>query len=941
MSQSISPVWLLVAALGCAPAVQAPRPSVDPIQGEGQVAVVPPAPARVEPQRIAPPEFAKENGLMPLEATRVTDHARMFPDADGRGVLIAILDSGIDLSTPGLQMTSTGDTKILDLRDFSGEGRVRLETLGPDGDQVTVGGVRLTGFGRVRALNASGPWYGGTLHELMLGAAPGADLDGNGRNTDTLAVIVTRASDGWVLFADTDRDGSLASERPLRDYLVARETFAWRTAGQPAQVTIAVNLAPPSGDGPPRLDLFMDQSSHGTHVAAIAAGRDMFGVRGFDGVAPGAMLLGLKISNNAHGGLSVTGSKLAAMDYAIRFARQRNMPLVINLSFGVGNEAEGTARIDAIVDSVLAAHPEVVMVTSAGNDGPGLSTLGFPATARLPISVGATWPAAFSGDAEPGSDIIAFFSARGGEMAKPEVLAPGFAYATVPGFDAGEEVKNGTSMASPHVAGIVARLVSARRQAGQPIAALQIKQALMVTARPFRDASFVDQGTGTVDAVAAHQWLAANRPVEEFVVTASGARHTAVWRGEGLRSAADTMARFTVRRPGATSPATYRLRSSAPWLRTAATASIGATAEVTVRWDASALGQPGVYGAVVSGWGADTTAGPAFRLVTTIVVPAGGIGETVNQTVSTASGAGRVFFQADSARPFDVRISSTTAQRVLFGSLFQPGGQPNLGESFLPAGFGQAAGEFAVDARDAIRGTWQVTVAPPVGVTGSATVEVFHSPVRITPVRRGDSLTVGLHNLTDTAVEGELFAGIVGAERGMTLTGRGGATRSVPLRIPSWARRAVIDVTMPAEEWPRFTDFGASLVGADGQIIESEPLNYRTARLGADLEEGPDRDAALVLLPGFADPAQDQTWQLAVTVRFYAAEPVLLDMPDGVREVSVAAGARISRVMRLAAPPSWALPDAFAPLGQVAVVVGDRLWSREISFAEPLMAVRP
>jgi subtilisin family serine protease len=941
MPHSISPAWLLIAVLGCAPAVQAPRPSVDPIQGEGQVAVVPPAPVRVEPQRIAPPEFARENGLMPLEATRVTDHARMFPDADGRGVIIAILDSGIDLSTPGLQMTSTGDTKILDLRDFSGEGRVALEAVRPDGDQVSVGGVRLTGFGRVRALNANGPWYGGTLHELVLGAAPGADLDGNGRNTDTLAVIVTRAMDGWVLFADTNRDGSLADERPLRDYLVARETFAWRMADRPAQITIAVNLSPSAGDGPPVLDFFMDQSSHGTHVAAIAAGRDMFGVRGFDGVAPGAMLLGLKISNNAHGGLSVTGSKLAAMDYAIRFARQRNMPLVMNLSFGVGNEAEGMARIDAIVDSVLAANPDVVMVTSAGNDGPGLSTLGFPASARLPISVGATWPAAFSGEAAPGSDIIAFFSARGGEMAKPEVLAPGFAYATVPAFDTGEEVKNGTSMSSPHVAGIVARLMSARRQAGQPVVAHQLKQALMVTARPFSDVTFVDQGTGTADAVAAHQWLAANRPVEDVVVTVSGSSHTAVWRGDGLRSAADTMARFTIRRPGAASPITYRLRSSAPWLRAAPTAAIGATGEVTVRWDPAALSQPGVYGGVVSGWGADTTAGPAFRLVATIVVPAGAVGETVNQTVSTAAGAGRVFFQADSARSFDVRISSTSPQRVLFGSLFQPGGQPNLGESFIPAGFGQGAGEFAVDARDATRGTWQVSVAPPVGISGSATVEIFHSPVRITPVRGGDSLSVGLHNLTDAAVEGELFAGIVGAERGMALTGRGSETRSVPLRIPSWARRAVIDLTMPAEEWPRFTDFGASLVGADGQIIESEPMNYRTARLAADLEDGADRDAALVLLPGFADPGQDQSWQLAVTVRFYAAEPVLLEIVDGVQEVSIAAGARVTRVLRLTAQPSWVLPDAFAPLGQVAVVVGDRLWSREITFAEPLMAVRP
>lgn len=929
--------WMLAGLAACAPAVQAPRPHVDPMQGEGQVAVVPPA-AQLERQPIAPPEFARENGLMPLDATRVTEHARLFPDADGRGVLIAVLDSGIDLSQGGLAMTSTGDVKVLDLRDFSGEGRVPLSPVTPDGDAVTVGGVRLTGFGRVRALNANGPWYGGALHELSLGKAPGADLDGNGRNTDTLAVIVTRASDGWVVFADTDRDGSLANERPLRDYLVARETFAWRTGGRPAQITVAVNLTAPPGNGPPVLDLFMDQSSHGTHVAAIAAGRDMFGIRGFDGVAPGAMLLGLKISNNAHGGLSVTGSKLHAMDYAIRFARQRNLPLVMNLSFGVGNEAEGTARIDAIVDSVLAANPDVVLVTSAGNDGPGLSTTGFPASASLPVTVGATWPAAFSGEAPPESDIIAFFSARGGETAKPEVLAPGFAYATVPVFDTGDEVKNGTSMASPHVAGIVARLLSAQRQAGRAITAAQVKQALMVTARPFSDAHFVDQGTGTADAVAAHQWLLEGRAVETVGVRVSGTSHGALYRGAGLRSPADTMARFTITRPGATAPATFRLRSSAPWLRVPATASIGATAEVTVRWDASALAQPGVHSALVTAWGADTLAGPAFRLVTTFVVPEPA-GAPIQRTVSTDGGAGRVFFHADSARPFDVRVSTTSPQRVLFGLLFEPGGQPHRGERFLPAGFGPGAAEFSVDGRDVLPGVYQVAVAPPVGASGAATVEVLHSPLRLGASRTQDSVTVTLDNLTDAPVGGELFGGLIGAERGLALTGRGGEMRRVPLRVPAWARRVVIDLTMPREEWPRFTDFGASLVGADGQILESEPLNYHTARLTHDLEPGGDRDAELVLLPGFADPDPAQPWQLQVTVRLYSGEPMLFEEMAAV-PVQLDAGARSARRFRFTTP-AWALPDAFAPLGQIAVAIGDRIWTREVNLADPLPAVRP
>ena len=100
----------------------------------------------------------------------------------------------------------------------------------------------------------------------------------------------------------------------------------------------------------------------------------------------------------------------------------RHLPLVLNLSFGVGNELEGQARIDGIVDSVLAAHPDVVLTISAGNDGPGLSTIGFPGSAGRAISVGATLPGSFLPPGPvgaPSPDQLAYFSSRGGEVARP------------------------------------------------------------------------------------------------------------------------------------------------------------------------------------------------------------------------------------------------------------------------------------------------------------------------------------------------------------------------------------------------------------------------------------------------------------------------------------------------------------------------------------------
>ncbi|HZI75095.1 MAG TPA: S8 family serine peptidase, partial [Gemmatimonadales bacterium] len=505
-------VALVVLSLACSPKqpvsetpAPTPKPNIDPGHIPAEKMKVPP-PAK-EPQLaedtlrpMVPAEAAFAHGWMPLASTGVEQFLRQHPDNDGRGVIIGILDTGVDPGIPGLQKTSTDSPKVLDLRDFSGEGAVRLERVTPKGDTVEVGGRKLGGFGRVTAISTGGPYYGGTIAELPLGPPPASDLNANGSDSDTLPVLVTRATDGWVLLADTDGDGSLAGERPVHDYLVARETFGWAPKGRAARLNIGVNFSEQHGQ--PDLDLVFDISSHGSHVGGIAAGHDLYGVTGFNGVAPGAQLLALKIANSAQGSITTSGSMLRAIDYAIKFAQTRRQPLVLNMSFGVGNEIEGTARIDQAVDSILEAHPDLVFTISAGNDGPGLSTMGFPGSTWRSIGVGATLPASFlppdptSGHRE---DELAYFSSRGGEVAKPDLVTPGVAYSTVPRWSTGQEIEQGTSMASPYAAGLAALLVSGLAQQKQEIRAADIKQALMVTAHPLRGESFVDQGTGLPD----------------------------------------------------------------------------------------------------------------------------------------------------------------------------------------------------------------------------------------------------------------------------------------------------------------------------------------------------------------------------------------------------------------------------------------------------------
>lgn len=915
--------------IACAPAPRGVTPSA--VAPRGDTSAIAARDTTADPIPALSPREAFARGWMPLTATGVGEFLKAHPGYDGRGVLIGILDSGIDPSIPGLVATSTGERKILDLRDFSGEGEIPLVTVTPAGDQVTIAGRTLRGLSRVRALAAEGAFYGGGLAEIRLGEMPAADLNGDGDDADTLAVLVARASDGWVLFADTDGDGSLANETPVHDYLASKETFGWHGGGRVPSLALAVNFREEQGQ--PRLDLYFDTSAHGSHVAGIAAGHDIYGVPGFDGVAPGAWLLGLKIANDAQGGISTTGSMLAAIGYAIRFAEARRLPLVLNMSFGVGNEGEGRARIDQLIDSVLAAHPGVVFTISAGNDGPGLSTLGFPGSASRALTVGATFPGVFLGASGRGGDPIAYFSSRGGELAKPDVVTPGLAYSTVPRWNLGGERKAGTSMASPHAAGLAALLISGLIQEKRPADARQLRQALMVTARPMAAASYLDDGTGQPDVGAAWRWLAGGRTPPEITVRATGNGVTAALRHRLPGMTGDTAQVFELELPAGSPETTVTLRSSATWLHAPREARLRAGAtRVTLGYDAETLAEPGLHSAVVTGWTADTLAGPAFRLVNTIAVAESGGTIVADLGRLPAGHAGRVFFQASPSRPFAVAVSTGAAGEQVSAYLHEPGGQPYREENGIGAGSGEEAGLYVVDGRDVVSGFYEaIAVAPPLE-DASATIVVQQSPVTIEAVRQAQAVAVALRNVSDEAVVSAPFAVLVGGERTMTLAARGGETRRLRFELPDWAVHAAVDVSMDPAQWPIFTDFGVTLLDRLGRQLGKSPLNYAFGRLHLDLPRRGVGPAELNLFPGLAEPGSAEPWSVTVTVRLYADSAHVTRLPGGEVTLDPGASATVSVPMMGATLP---LGEGFVPLGIVVVPEQDRTWTREVPLPAP------
>jgi len=217
-----------------------------------------------------------------------------------------------------------------------------------------------------------------------------------------------------------------------------------------------------------------DNSSHGTHVAGIAAGnaRTQATGRMVSGIAPRAFIGNYKALVGTDSGLSPNGNApeiVAAIEAAVRDGMD-----VLNLSIG---QPELEPRRDIVALALdAAAAAGVVSAVAAGNDfnDLGAGSVSSPANSERAITVGAV---EMNGTTPRGTH--AGFSSVGPTTIslrlKPDVAAPGVdILSSVP---AGWSSFSGTSMASPHVAGAAALLV--QRHPSWTVA--QVKSALVQT----------------------------------------------------------------------------------------------------------------------------------------------------------------------------------------------------------------------------------------------------------------------------------------------------------------------------------------------------------------------------------------------------------------------------------------------------------------------------
>jgi subtilisin family serine protease len=267
------------------------------------------------------------------------------------------------------------------------------------------------------------------------------------------------------------------------------------------KVIVQRTFAPPSpksvgGNPYARVPFDPAESFHGTHVGGIAAGDHgtQAGSALISGVAPNAFLGNYKALTIPTPNFGLDGNA-AEITAAIESAVADGMD-VINLSLG---EPEVEPTRDIVVKAINgAARAGVVPVIAAGNDFSdfGYGSISSPGNADSAITVAAVTV----------NDVIANFSSAGPTPVslklKPDVSAPGVGIvSSLPTGQGGPwGPLEGTSMASPHVAGGAALLK--QQHPGWTVA--QIKSAMVQTADPVhtatgKEVSVLREGGGLVN----------------------------------------------------------------------------------------------------------------------------------------------------------------------------------------------------------------------------------------------------------------------------------------------------------------------------------------------------------------------------------------------------------------------------------------------------------
>ncbi|MBL1080661.1 S8 family serine peptidase [Streptomyces actinomycinicus] len=484
-----------------------------------------------------------ENPYNPSFETGAVDFVEDHPKADGRGITIGILDSGIDLGHPALQKTSTGERKIVDWVTATdpvsdGDGTWRRMTTGVSGPSFS---ISTASQGTEKFTAPEGSYKFNYMYEsATAGGDEKGDLNRDGDTTDAWGVLYDPAT--GTVRVDTNDNLDFTDDTPMKPY---KDDFQVGYFGTDDPSTDVAERVPfvvetrkdvvynSSGAKADYVNIGVIESEHGTHVAGITAANGLFGGR-MNGAAPGAKLVSSRACTWSGGCTNV-----ALTEGMIDLVTKRGVDIV-NMSIGGLPALNDGNNARAELYTRLIDTYGVQLVISAGNSGPGANTIGDPGLADKVISVGAaiskeTWAANYGSAVEKKYAMMPFSSRGPREDGgfTPTLTAPGAAINTtqtwLPGspvaeagysLPAGYSMLQGTSMASPQAAGASALLLSAAKQKGIDLPPATLRTALMSTADHIKGVQAYEEGAGLINVVDAWDAVKDGATAHDYTVKA-------------------------------------------------------------------------------------------------------------------------------------------------------------------------------------------------------------------------------------------------------------------------------------------------------------------------------------------------------------------------------------------------------------------------------------
>ena len=803
-----------------------------------------------------------------IKNTGVNEFHEKYPKYDGRGTIVMILDTGIDIGVDGLIKTSTGEDKVLDVQDFTGQGDVKFYEAEIDEDNDSLffinedRGYKIAGADSLSLKASDNKYFIGLLKEKkwLNSGSKVKDINRNGTRNDKFYLVAFKTEeDGkavWVAYVDTDVDGSLSDEQPILNYKEKHQTVDLAGDDNLPFFTIALNIIPEKN----KVVFFFDDGSHGSHCAGIACGNSI-GETSLNGVAPGASLMGFKLgNNNLSGGATVTESMKRAYLYADKISKEREEPCIINMSFGIGSEIEGQSDMEKFLEKLVKDNPYLYIATSNGNNGPGISSTGLPAATDAIFSSGAVLAQDIGNDLYGtilDKDIILHFSSRGGEVAKPDVVAPGAATSTVPNFMSVDRFW-GTSMASPYSTGVMSLILSAAKVEfpDVKIPSRFLYKVLRESAVPMDGYARIDQGTGMINALRAFELLKKYiksgelKKFEAYTITAFApnmpkAKAPSMYLRNGAYLSGDENFSFKVSRDNLIDKKKfyrlYNIKSDSDWLvpitkQTRIRNNNSTT--VSYRLDKSKMTEPGMYNGVITGY-RNKTSIPEFEMMATVIVPfefsAANRYSKTWRAEKIAQGMHKRYFLEVPAGANSLRIKLNSENDTYTNTrmyLFNPEGEEVM-FSYLASGLKDAVSEKYYYNLEP--GVYELDVLGQFSAKEKSTYDLtveFKGMTRIgnEPINQKDN-SIEVVNYLNKVEKYKLSGSLLGYQKEFSLFIDSVETYDYKFTLKKEEKAKYFKIEISKTDFNKVTDFAVVVYDKNGKSLSSDGLSYNTGAI--------------------------------------------------------------------------------------------------------------